>query len=71
MIDKGMKLLKENLERRNVELYWKNFARLQRKLSQWSESVTKKKPLTMKELNDFLDFSLAFTAGHWAENSFS
>ena len=67
-----MKMVKESLEKRNVEVFWKNFARLERYLSKWSESVSKKKPLTMRELQDFVDFSLNFTSGHWetAANSF-
>ena len=61
MIEKGMKLLKNTLEKRNVDIYWKNYARLERMLSNWD--VKKSKALSLLELREFGNFALSFTGG--------
>ena len=60
MIEKGMKLLKNTLEKRNVDIYWKNYARLERMLSNWD---VKKSKAFLLELRDFGNFALSFTGG--------
>ena len=66
MIEKGMKLLKNILEKRNVEFYWKNYRRLERLLFKWD--INKKQPLTLMELREISTFAMSFTGGSIPNN---
>ena len=56
--DRGMILLNEIVEKRNVKLYRKNYQKLQKMIETWKKNFDQNLTLSNVELNCFTTFSI-------------